>query len=340
MFRVWLALDMNLPLAEVGRQARRAEALGCDVVTLTDVACDAFLGAQAAIEATRRVQVATSGLVCFARSPMVTAVASWNLAALSAGRFRLGLSSLVAPMLTGKYGMPWHPPAPRMREYIGALRAIYDSWQADVPLRYEGQYYRLTRQNWWTRPAPHEHADIPIHIGAIGPQMSAVAGECARGLLTHPTNSAPRYLREVTLARIESGAQRAGQSLQGFELVAVPFCATGATAAEVDAQREKYRELMAINLSTPNYWPTLELYGWKATGERLRALVREGRWDQLAAQITDEMLEVLMPTATWPRLGRELRERFQGLAQGVCLLLPVDPQHDAALGHLVRELQE
>lgn len=340
MFQVWLALDMNLPLAEVGRQAQRAEALGCDVVTLPDVACDALLGAQAAIAATRRIAVATSGLVCFARSPMVTAVASWNLAGLSGGRFRLGLSPLVAPMLTKKYGMPWHPPAPRMREYIGALRAIYASWQTDVPLQYEGRYYRLTRQNWWTRPAPLEHPDIPIHLGAIGPQMSSVAGECARGLLTHPTNSDPRYLREVMLGRIGLGAQRSGRSLQDFTLVAGPFCATGATPAEVGAQREKYRELLATNLSTPNYWPTLELHGWQAIGERLRALVREGRWNQLAAEVNDEMLEELLPTAPWPRLGRELRERYTGLAQGICLALPADPQHDVALGRVVRELQE
>jgi len=340
MFRVWLGLDMNLPLAEVGRQAERAEALGCDVITLPDVACDALLGAQAALAATRTVGVATSGLVCFARSPMVTAVASWNLAELSGGRFRLGLSPLVAPMLTKKYGMPWQPPAPRMREYIGALRAIYASWQSDVPLRYEGRYYRLTRQNWWTRPAPLAHPGIPIHIGAIGPQMSSVAGECAQGLLTHPTNSDPRYLREVMRGRVELGAQRAGRSLHDFELVAAPFCATGASAAEVDAQRAKYRELLAINLSTPNYWPTLELHGWQSIGERLNALVRAGHWDQLAAEITDEMLEVLLPAAPWPRLGRELRARYAGLAPGICLALPVDPQHDAALGRVVRELQE
>lgn len=340
MFRVWLALDMNLPLAAVGAHARRAEALGCDVVTLADVAYDAFLGAQAAILATERVEVATSGLVCFARSPMVTAVASWNLAALSRGRFRLGLSSLVAPMLKGKYGMDWHPPAPRMREYIGSLRAIHDSWQDSVPLRYEGRYYRLNRQNWWTRPAPIEHPDIPIHLGAIGPQMSAVAGECARGLLTHPTNSAPRYIREVMLERAAHGARRAGRRMEDFQLIVSPMCATGTTAAEIRAQKERYREILAINLSTPNYWRTLELYGWKSIGERLLELWRAGRADLMGAQLTDEMLEVLMPTAPWHELGRVLRERFEGVAQGICLLLPVDPAHDAALGRVVRELQE
>lgn len=340
MFRIWLALDMNLPLELIGEQARRAEALGCDVVTLADVAHDALLGAQAAIQATGRVEVATSGLICFARSPMVTAVASWNLAALSRGRFRLGLSSLVPSMLVGKFSVPWHPPAARMREYIGALRAIHASWQDDVPLRYEGQYYRFTRQNWWTRPAPIAYADIPVHLGAIGPLMSSVAGECTRGVLTHPTNTAARYIREVMLDSIAQGARRAERVAQSVELVVAPLCATGRTARVIREQREKHREVLATNLSTPQYWPTLELFGWRETGERLRQLVRDDRWDLLSSQLDDEMLDVLVPTATYDGLARVLRERFDGLASGICLPLPVDAADDAALGRVIRELQE
>lgn len=340
MFRVWISMDMRLPLAEVSAQARRAETLGCDVVMLADVAFDAFLGAQAAILATKQVQVATSGLVCFARSPMVTAVASWNLAALSGGRFRLGLSALVPPMLVGKYSVPWHPPAPRMREYIGALKAIHDSWQTDIPLRYEGQYYRLNRQNWWTRPAPIEHPDIPIHLGAIGPHMCVVAGECARGLLTHPTNVGPRYVREVVIPQVAKGAQRAGRSTEDFELVVTPQYATGTTASEIAAQRERCRGLLATLLSTPQYWPTLELYGWRATGERLLGLWREGRQDLMPAELTEEMLDVLVVTAPYDRLAQALKDRFGNIARGMCIRLPPDSANDATLGRVIRELQE
>lgn len=142
------------------------------------------------------------------------------------------------------------------------------------------------------------------------------------------------------LDRIGMGMQRAGRTRQDFELVVAPLCATGDTATEVSAQREKHREILATNLSTPQYWPTLELHGWRATGERLRELWREGHVDLMAAQINDEMLEVLMPSAPWTHLARVLRERFEGLAQGICLPLPVDAKHDATLGRVIRELQE
>ncbi len=103
---------------------------------------------------------------------------------------------------------------------------------------------------------------------------------------------------------------------------------------------ENSRELLAINLSTPQYWPTLELYGWRETGERLRQLVRENRRDLLSSQIHDEMLDVLVPTAGWDELARVLRERFDGLASGICLPLPLDAADDPALARVIRELQE
>ncbi|MBV6423918.1 MAG: hypothetical protein NAOJABEB_01728 [Steroidobacteraceae bacterium] len=340
MFRVWLITDMRLTLAEIASHARRAETLGADVLSLADAGFDGFLGAQSAISVTTRIEIATAGAVCFARSPLVTALASWNLSALSAGRFRLGLSPLVPAMLIEKYGIAWHPPAPRMREYIGALRAVYKSWQTDVPLHYVGKHYRLTRQNSWSRPAPIEDPDIPIHIGAIGPRMSALAGECASGLLLHPTNSASRYLREIVIEEIERGARRKARSLTDFELVVMPMCATGKTSDEAHQQREAQRRMFAIFLSTPQYWPALELFGWKATGERLLELWREGREDLMGEQLTEEMLDAFMPTAPYHKLAGVLRERFGGLARGICLQLPSNSEHDVALGRLIRELQE
>ena len=121
MFRVWASLDINAPLSDIADHARRAEAMGFEGVMAPDVMSDGFLVAQAAICATQRIRVATSALVCFPRSPMTTAVATWNLQALSGGRFHLGLGPLVRGNIIGKYSTPWTPPAPRMREYVRGL---------------------------------------------------------------------------------------------------------------------------------------------------------------------------------------------------------------------------
>lgn len=339
MLRVWLALDPMLPLAGVADAARRAEALGCDCVTVADMAHDAFLAASAAVQATRRVEVATSAIVCFARSPMTVAVAAWDLQACSRGRFRLGLGPLVAPMLTQKYGISWHPPAPRMREYVGALRAIFACWQHDAPAEFHGRHYRFTRQNAYNKPPRIEHPEIPIHLGAIGPRMTALAGEIAGGVLAHPTNSSRRFLTEAMLPGLARGAARTGRSRADLEVVANPLCASGRSAGAVRRRREEHRELLAMLLSTPSYWPSLELFGWRERGERLRRLVRERRFGELPSLIDDEMLDAFVPSAPYAELARSLGDQFAGVADAIALELPRDPEDDAALARVIGDLR-
>jgi len=339
VLRVWLSLDTELPLAEVAPAARRAEALGADCVTVADMSHDAFLAAGAAVQATGRIEVATSAIVCFARSPMTVAVAAWDLQACSGGRFRLGLGPLVAPILTRKYGTPWLPPAPRMREYAACLRAIFACWQHDAPAAFEGRNYRFTLQHAYNKPPRIAHPEIPIHLGAIGPRMTALAGEVAAGLLAHPTNSSRRFLAERTLPALARGATRSGRSRADLLLVANPLCATGPDAAAVRRAREQRRELLAMLLSTPNYWPSLELFGWRDRGERLRELVRARRFTELASALDEEIVDALVPAAPWSELAGVLRDEYAGVADAIALALPRDPRDDAALGRVIAELR-
>lgn len=339
VFRVWLALDPQLPLAEVAAAARRAEALGADCVTVADMAHDALLGAGAAVQATERIEVATSAIVCFARSPMTVAVAAWDLQACSGGRFRLGLGPLVAPMLTRKYGTPWLPPAPRMREYVACLRAIFACWQEGAPAAFEGRHYRFTRQNAYNKPPRIPHPAIPIHLGAIGPRMTALAGEIASGLLAHPTNSSRRFLAERTLPGLVRGAARVGRTRADLELVANPLCATGPDDAAVRDARARHRELLAMLLSTPSYWPSLELFGWRDRGERLRRLVREERLAELPSALDDEIVDAFVPSARWSELAGVLRREYAGVADAIALALPRDPADDAPLARVIAELR-
>ena len=339
MFRIWLALDPELPLAEVAAAARRAEALGADCVTVADMAHDALLAAGAAVQATGRIAVATSALVCFARSPMTVAVAAWDLEACSRGRFRLGLGPLVAPILIQKYGTPWYPPAPRMREYVAALRAIFACWQDDAPAAFEGRWYRFTRQNAYNKPPRIEHPEIPIHLGAIGPRMTALAGELACGLMTHPTNTSRRFVSEVMLGNLARGAARTGRDRRDVEIVVNPLCATGRSRAAARRQREAHRQLLATLLSTPSYWPSLELFGWKERGEALRKLARAGRWDEMPAVLDDAMLDAFVPSAAFEDLADALRQEYAGVADAIALALPRDPADDAALATVIADLR-
>ena len=339
MFEVFATMDQRLPLSRVAAHAARAEALGCDGLSVPEAVHDGLLAAAAALRATTRIRVGTGVLVAFARSPMAVALAAWDLAEASNGRFELGLGSQVRGNVEGRYGVAWTAPVPRMREYVGALRAIFTSFQTGAPLRYGGEHYRLARLQPFFRPEPLAEARIPILLGAIGPAMTSLAGEVADGLITHPTSSAPRALRELMRARLARGAAKAGRDLADVTVAASPLVAAGRDAAAVSRGRAAARQLLGFLFSTPAYWPSLALFGWQERGEALHRLSREGRWDAMAAEIDDAMLDAFVPTASYDALGDELSARYSGLAGRLCLALPDDPADDGAFAAVVAGLR-
>jgi len=338
--KVWTTADFRMPVTELGAYARRAEALGFNGIKVADQVSDGLLGAWVALSATSRIKVCTPALVAFARSPMIVAIAAWDLRRAFGKRFELGLGSQVRGNIIRRYSGRWAPPAPRMREYVRSLRAIFHCWQNDAPLDFQGQHYRFTRMQHFVKPRPIEHPDLPIMVAGIGPLMTAVAGEVGDALATHPTNVAPRYLRERVLPNLERGAARVGRSLIEVELRINCLSATGVDARATKESREKLRVTLATLFSTPNYWPILDLYGWQDRGEHLNHLVRQGRWQELTPVITDEMLDVLIATAPYGEIADVLRERYSELADNVSFPLPDDAALDAEVAKVIARLQQ
>jgi len=336
--QVWASMDQRTPLSAVEAFARRVEALGYDGLNVPDSVHDGLLASAAALRATTRLRVATSVLVSFPRSPMIVAIAAWDLQEASAGRFELGLGTQVRGNVVGRYSTPWTPPVRRMREYVGALRAIWHTFQSGARLDFRGEDYAFTRLQPFFNPGPIAHPGIPIFLGAVGPRMTELAGEVADGVVTHPTNSAPRFLREATRPALARGAARAGRR-EGPEIEAGGLVATGASAAEVSAQRERARELLGFLYSTPAYWPTLELHGWKEVGERLHRLAREGRWGEMAGALDDAMLDALVPAGPYSEIARILTDWYGALAARVTFPVPPDAARDAEAARAIEALR-
>src|SRR5215813_11724702 len=143
--RVYATMDQRMGLDAVEDHARRVEAMGYDGLCVPDAVHDGLLLAHAALRVTTRLHVATSVLVAFPRSPMLVAIAAWDLAAMSGGRFELGLGSQVRGNIERRYSTPWTAPVARMREYALALRAIWRAFQSGAPLAFAGEHYRFTR---------------------------------------------------------------------------------------------------------------------------------------------------------------------------------------------------
>jgi probable F420-dependent oxidoreductase len=241
VFQVFAATPEDMGPGEIGIHAARAEAMGFDGLQVPDAIHDGLVLAAMALHATSKLIVGTAVLVAFPRSPMTVAIASWDLQKMSGGRFELGLGTQVKQNIEQRYSARWDSPVPQLREYLQSLRAIFDSFQTGAKLNFEGEHYRFTRLQPFFNPGPIDHPDIPILCGAVGPAMTRMVGRVADGMITHPTNTPPEYIRQVCLPRLQAGFELAGRDGADFKLILAPLTATGKDRQTVAAQWEKQR---------------------------------------------------------------------------------------------------
>jgi probable F420-dependent oxidoreductase len=335
-------MDPRLPLPDVLEHAARVERLGYDGLHVAETVHDAMAVALLVAEHTERIVVRTSVALAFTRSPTLMAYAAWDIAKLSGGRFQLGLGTQIRQNIEDRYGVPFgDDPIARLRDYVGAVRAVFDAFATGAAPSYESTHYRVTRLQPYFNPGPDaETAPPAIYLGGVQRRACALAGAVGDGFVSHPTNSNPRYLSETCLPALAEGAAESGRSLgAGFEVVVGSPVITGATPAALAAERERQRRLLAFLYSTPAYAPTLELYGWPELGPRLRELIRHDRWDDLAAVLSDDVLDTLVPSGTFVELPAVLLDRFAALGQGLMVNPPADPSHDDAFAEVVASLQ-
>ncbi len=313
------------------------EGLGYDRAFSFEARHDPFLPLAVAAEHTRSIELGTAVAIAFARTPMTLANLGWDLQALTGGRFTLGLGSQIRPHVEQRFSMPWSEPARRMRELVLAVRAIWSTWQDGVPLDFAGEFYTHTRMVPAFDPGPLECGPPPILLGGVGPRMTEVAGEVADGLLVHPVNSRDS-LERITLPAIRAGAQRAGRDPVDVELVCVTIVVTGRDEEEFVRSREAVRRQLAFYATTPAYRPVFELHADRELHPRCAQLARDGRWDDMAALIDDELLETIAVVGAPHEIGSLVRSRLAGISDRVSLVnnRAPDPQH---LAEVVADLQ-
>ena len=116
-------------LRKTASAAQEAETAGYDGALTMENKNDPFLAHAIAAVSTERMQLGTSVAIAFPRSPMVMANASWDLQIASRGRFVLGIGPQIRPHNERRFSVPWTAPAPRLREYVQSLRAIWTAWE-------------------------------------------------------------------------------------------------------------------------------------------------------------------------------------------------------------------
>lgn len=314
--------DAGLPptsLEQVPKLARAAEALGFAALWSTETQHDPFLPGALIAEHTDRMRFGTAVAIAFARSPATLAYTAWDLAQASGGRFMLGLGTQVKAHIERRFGMSWPDSVVgKLRDQIGAVRALWQAWQTGEKLNYRGEYYKLTLMSPFFNPGPIDHPEIPIYIAGVNTGLARLAGETADGFLVHPYHS-PRYLREVLIPAIEEGAESAGRTRGDLQVAATALIVTSPEEAGY------VRSQIAFYASTPSYRPVMALHGWEETAEQLSSLASRGRWGEMASLIDDEMLATFAEVGEPDELPGALRERYRGLADRLSLYIPYRP---------------
>lgn len=319
--------DIEFNVSDVGSAAKLAEEDGYDGIWAAEVRHDPLLILAGAAGQTNRVSLGTGILVAFGRSPMITATMANDVQLLSKGRLILGLGSQIKPHIEKRYSMPWSHPAPRMNEYIRALRAIWSSWNEDEPLRFNGDFYRFNLMTPFFNPGPNPYGPPKVFLAAVGELMTEVAGEVADGILVHPFTT-ERYLREVTLPALDRGLARSGRTREQVQISLSGFLATGATSVEQDVSERAVRNQIAFYGSTPAYRGVLEIHGWANLQTELNTLSRLGEWDAMGELISEDVLDAFSVVGSPHEIPTRITQRFGGAIDRFSIYAPyeLDPQ--------------
>jgi probable F420-dependent oxidoreductase len=314
-------LVMNPELAEIGALARQAEEMGYAALLSAEIGHDPFMPLALAAEHTERIQLATGIAVGLSRSPVHLAHAAHDLQRFSQGRFILGVGSQVRAHIEKRFSATWSHPTERMKDPIGAVRAIWRTWDDGEPLRYEGPFYRHTLMTPFFSPPRNEYGPPPIYLAASGPEMTAVGGEVADGLMLHALTSTDS-LREITLPALRTGLAATGRSRDDVELYAPIFVITGDTDEELEVADRAVRLQLAFYASTPAYRHVLAFHCCGDLPDRLNALSKEGRWRDMGGLVDDEVLALFSVTGKPEEIGPAILTRFGGLLDRVALYAP------------------
>ncbi|MGN0102360.1 MAG: TIGR03617 family F420-dependent LLM class oxidoreductase [Dietzia sp.] len=327
------------PIDAVRRATELAEAGASGVFTFEgphDVFTPLVLASQV-----RGLDVMSNVAIGFPRNPIQLAHLAHDLQQLSEGRFILGLGTQVRAQIEKRYGVGFDRPVERMRELVGALRAIFSSWATGERLDFRGEYYRHTLMTPTFVPPPSPYGPPPIYLGALGPRLTRAAAEVADGLLVMPFGTTT-FLRDHTMPHVRAGLEAAGRGGDAFEVVpeVIVSVADGSGAAVGD-EHASTRRLLAFYGSTPAYRPVLDAHGWGDLQPELNAMSKQGRRQEMASLVTDEILHTIAACGTPAEIAAHVRERVAavgGAGAGRVCLYQTGPIATDALAQIVDEL--
>ncbi|MBY6388831.1 TIGR03617 family F420-dependent LLM class oxidoreductase [Rhodococcus erythropolis] len=319
-------------------RAREVAEVGADGLFSFEGPNDVFLPLVAAAGQTD-LELMTNIAVAGPRSPLHLAHAANDLQLYSGGRFRLGLGSQTRAHIVKRYGGQWGKPAARMSETVRAIKAIFAAWEGTAPLDFRGEFYTHTLMTMAFDPGPNPFGAPPVLMGALGPLMTRMAAEVADGLLIHPLTS-DRFFAEKTLSSYTDGLARSGRTPADCQIMAQAMVAMGRTEEDLIKAINGVAFQIGFYGSTPAYLPVLEREGFADVQPALNALSKQGKFAEMRALVTDDMVRTFGIVGTPEECADQIRKRFGDHATDVCCYFSSYTPDNADVADLVAALQQ
>jgi F420-dependent oxidoreductase-like protein len=291
-------------LQDAIERVRLAESLGYETAYVTHIAGRESLTVVTAYAlATSTIRVGTAVVPIYTRTPATMAQTAATIDELSGGRLTLGLGVSHRPVVEGWHGQTIDRPVAEMREYLSIVRAILRGENPPTGAKWHTGFHLVGLD-----PRP----ELPIYVAALSPAMLRLAGEVGDGVLLWLCN--PAYIRDVVVPEVTAGRERAGKSIDGFDIVPAVPCAV--TDDPAGARAGMRRDLLPY-FGLPFYRAMIERSGFGAEIEAFDAAA--GDVERMQAAISDDFLEALtaIGDAAAVRAGLERYRQAGATSPGV-----------------------
>ena len=308
---------------DISKLSLIAEEVGFNCIWTSETKHNPFLPLSIASQNTSKIKLGTAISVALARSPMVLAYTSWDLSQLSNGRFFLGLGTQVGAHVKRRFGMPWNSPVAQLKEIISCIRHIWNCWQTQSPLDFNGKYYKLNLMTPFFNPGPIEYPDIPIYIAGVNEALCKTAGKLCDGFHVHPLHT-EQYIQDLITPNIKLGCESTNRNIKDVSLSGSVFVITGPDSDSMTKTKEFVRSQIAFYSSTPTYSKVLEMHGWGEIANQLNKLSSSGNFRDMPKLITDEILENIAIIGEPHEIAPLALKKYSGLLDRINFYLPFD----------------
>ena len=289
-------------------KVRIAESLGYELVATGEAWGPSTVPWMTLLAAnTERIQIGTSILNVYSRSPGAIAQEFAALETISGGRMVCGLGSSGHRVIEHFHGVPFNKPLTRIREYVEVINTLIKGER----LNYDGDIFTMQRGFRLDYERPRDH--VPIYIAAITPKSIQQTGAIADGIF--PIHW-PRNRFAALRKSLSDASAAAGRSADAVTIA--PFTNVYVLDGDDDKQWQAARQPLFhyINRMGDFYWNMLASNGFEAEVTASRAAWANDR-DMAGAfaAISEDMVREIQVIGAIESVAEQLAARAQAGAE-------------------------